>query len=265
MSLITESVLRSRFRQGVPQNIDVYKGDIITPSAKQYLREKGVEIQWKSETIKKTSEKGEKEEPYKTNTYKGFEVVEKDFQPKFVSAYDGGMYAEKPEYMTHLYGNKLVFKDDERIVFRGKLDHFQSQILMVQSLVEKLGMKQLSVDLEEILTLTRNILMSEVKNIPMEPITLFGLDDGMIRAHSHNPMKYYGVQHFVPNVHMGDVVINLNMLRTSVRELEVAAMKTFRQGTNVKHPMMIQALNRLSSGIYILMCQTLSEAEKNRK
>lgn len=269
MSVITESVLRSDFKKEVPKTLEVQKSDILTPSAKQYLREKGVELKVitaeKMDQVdladstdltdsSKTSGLG-----YKTNDYKPFEVMEQGFQPKFVSEYDGGMYEKKPEYMTHLYGNRLVFKDDARIAFRGKLDSFQSQILSLQITLKKLGMDQLVTDLEEILQVTRNILMSEVKDIPLQLESLFGLDESGIRAHSHNPKKYYGVKHFVPDVNMGEAIIGLNALRTQVRELEVAGMQTFRNGTVVKHQDIIRTLNRLSSAIYILMCRTLGE------
>ncbi len=268
MSVITESVLRSDFKKEVPKVLEVKKSDILTPSAKQYLREKGVELKI-TEALKGKSDgennsqnsdaKAKPESGYKTNDYKPFEVMEQGFQPKFVSEYDGGMYEEKPEYMTHLYGNRLVFKDDARIVFRGKLDSFQSQILSLQITLKNLGMEDLVTDLEEVLELTRNILMSEVKDLPLETGTLFGLDESGIRAHSHNPKKYYGVKHFVPDASMGEAIIGLNALRTQVRELEVAGMQTFRTGTVVTHQDIIRTLNRLSSAIYILMCRTLGE------
>ncbi len=40
MSVITESVLRSDFKKEVPKVLEVKKSDILTPSAKQYLRER---------------------------------------------------------------------------------------------------------------------------------------------------------------------------------------------------------------------------------
>ena len=265
MSVITESVLRSDFKKQVPKVLEVKKSDILTPSAKQYLREKGVELKMVDEAKEQDAyacetDANEGAKPtYKTNDYKPFEVMDQGFQPKFVSDYDGGMYEKKPEYMTHLYGNRLVFKDDARIVFRGKLDSFQSQILSLQIGLMKLGMNQLVSDLDEVLELTRNILMSEVKDMPLELGRLFGLDENGIRAHSHNPKKYYGVKHFVPDASMGEAIIGLNALRTQVRELEVAGMQAFRSGTVITHQDIIRTLNRLSSAIYILMCKTLGE------
>ncbi len=79
MSLITESVLRSRFRQGVPQNIDVYKGDIITPSAKQYLREKVLKYNGKVKQSKKLLRRERKMNHIKRIHIKGLKLLKKIF------------------------------------------------------------------------------------------------------------------------------------------------------------------------------------------
>lgn len=271
MSVITESALRSQFKKSVPKTLEITRLDILTPSASQYLREKGVEISYGSTaksapeaSVKTNSTDCTDDAPYKTNTYESFEVVGASFKPKFVSEYDGGMYEEKPEYMTHLYGNRLVYKDDPRIAFRGRLDSFQSSLLRFQLLMQSRNNLKLVADVQEILELARNILMTEVKDEPLEMDTLFGLDSDAIRAHSHNPMKHYCVKHFVPDVSMGEEIIHLNELRTEVREIEIAAMSAFRQGSDVKRKDIICALNRLSSAFYILMCRILGErmAEK---
>ena len=43
----------------------------------------------------------------------------------------------KPEHMTHLRGEELVFKDHPRIAFRGAIDSLESEIILFQTLTEK--------------------------------------------------------------------------------------------------------------------------------
>ena len=52
-------------------------------------------------------------------------------KPRYVD-YETGAYStyEKPEHMTQLFGNKLVCKDHPRILFRGKLDALQADVVL---------------------------------------------------------------------------------------------------------------------------------------
>lgn len=247
MGLITEAVLRAQLKKNPNFQLTLHEGDILTPSAKQLIRDKGITC---LSPNSKTPENKVKE-----NHYKPFETLEGAFKPKFVSEYDGGLYEHKPEYMTHLRGNRLVFKDDQRIVFRGQVDRVQGLILEIQWQLKETPYKALLKDIDELLTCFRKLLRAEVLEEAFEIETLFGLTDSELRAHSHDPHKHYGIQHFLPDVAMGIEVVLLNKLRTEIRALELCAMKTFREGAEVKRKDIIQVLNRLSSATYILMCR----------
>lgn len=259
MRLITEDILRPAFKKNPQMVIEVEKGTILTPSAKQFIREKGIQV------IDKTSKKIEKNPSLEVkkeveNHYAPFEIIQDHFKPKFVSAYDGGHYEKKPEYMTHLRGNQLVFKDDPRILFRGKVDSLQSTILELQYHLKE-SSEWLKLGLDEMLHFSREILRAEVTETPLLIESLLGLSEEEIREHSHYPKKYYGVQHFLPDVSMGFEIVMLNKLRTQVRELEIICMQTFRQATKVERNDIVTALNRMSSAVYILMCR--AKGEKN--
>jgi len=256
MSVITETLLRSEFKRNIPKRYEIDKNTILTPSAKQYLKEQQIEI---------VDVEVGREQDKRENQYKKFEKLKGDFQPKFISNYDGGMYEEKPEFMTHISGNKLVFKDDNRIVFRGKLDSLQSCVLKAQYQLLEHDELQLSENLEDVLTLIRKILRAEVMDEELEDIKLFGLSFDQIRKHSHAPKEHYGISHFMPTVDMGYPLIELNDLRTMVRETEIAAMKAFRKDLILERNDLIQALNRMSSGIYVLMCRFKSGFYLNKK
>lgn len=259
MSLITEASLREQYKKNpnfVPEKVT--SEDIVTPSARQFLREKGIkmdtkEIVSKEKTIEKDQKKSEKK--FVENHYKPFETIKGEFKPKFVSNYDGGFYEVKPEYMTHLRGNRLVFKDDHRIVFRGKIDSLESLILDIQWQLKGTVHKGLLEDINGLLDVSRKLLRAEVLEEPYQIETLCGLNDGDLRAHSHDPKTHYGISHFLPSFEMGHEVVLLNKLRTAIRELELTAMATFRQGTEVMRKDLIRVLNRMSSATYILMCR----------
>ena len=58
----------------------------------------------------------------------------------------------KPEHMTHLRGSQLVPKVHPIIAFRGQLDSFEAMLLELVIDTETAGFKDLSSDLNELLT-----------------------------------------------------------------------------------------------------------------
>lgn len=253
MRVVTEEILRTLSKKSQIEEIHVEKGSLITPSAKEYINQHDIEIIYDGEenmNVEKPTENELDPENY----------PEKDLKKatKHISYYSGKEYESKPEYMTHLYANKLVYKNDPRIRFRGKLDSFQSSLVIVQkeaSLDEK---DKLVEDLEKLLALSRKILRSEVLDEPLEELNLFGYSDGELREASHNPKRYFGVEHITPDYKMDMLVLKLNKLRSEVRELEVYALDAFENRDGYDREDILQALNRFSSIIYIVMYRYLT-------
>ncbi|WP_300671312.1 hypothetical protein [Desulfoluna sp.] len=243
MKVISESYLRDLFRKDVPETFRLEEGQILTPSASQLLGEKGVKVvrgaqepcSSQPETAPKKSE------------------AEKVAGPKYVSAIDGGFYETKPEHMTQLTGNRLVPKDHPRIVFRGRLDTCQGEILLLQAKAHEAGKKALVTDLSEILEWTRDIMRRDVLDTPVPEKPIIGLSDAELRAHSHNPKKYFGIGHLLPTYDMGELILGLNRLRALVREMEVSAVSALKEAFQLDKPDIVQALNRMSSALYIMM------------
>jgi len=155
---------------------------------------------------------------------------------------------KKPEQMTHLDKDHLVAKTHPRIAFRGKLDSLQPEILLLQ--------KQHNAPvaaLEDMLTLIRSIMKAEVLNQPLGGYTIASMDEAELHERSHQPQKYYGIGHFLPTHTDGAIVLQLNRLRTLVRETELSCCHAFTQ-TNGKvlRQDLITALNRLSSACWVL-------------
>lgn len=166
---------------------------------------------------------------------------------------------EKPEHMTHLRGDQLVYKDHPRIAFRGAIDSLEAEIIILQTITEKQDLHTLTEDLEEIIKTIRWLLRCEVSGEPVGEITMQGLDTDAMRAHSHHPSQYYGMKHFLPTYCHNEIVAYLNKLRTKARETELIAYRAFKTDTvDVEREDIICVLNRLSSLFWIMMFKYLT-------
>lgn len=246
MSVLTESSIRSLLgREDLKKlkKFKIKKGDIITPSAKSYLAEHSIELVY----VEKDVEKEEVKEEVKIIE------VQKEKEYKYKTVF-GAELEVKPEHMTHLVGNLLVFKDHKRIIFRGKIDSLEAKILEIQIICFKLGMNKLVDDLQEILEFVRKILRCEVLDEKLEDFNIQGMTKSELREKSHNPQKYFGIGHEMPKYDMGEVVVGLNSLRTKTREVELVAYEAFKgEYGAVTREDLITALNRLSSVFWIMI------------
>ena len=164
---------------------------------------------------------------------------------------NGGYLEEKPEHMTHLNGDVLVMKNHPRIVFRGKMDTLEAELIQCQ-----LADTGLVTPVGEVLALARQIIRCEVLNEPLKWDKLCGLTEDEQRKRSHFPQDYYGQPHFMPSAADGAVIARLNRARCAAREAELAAVTAFTgpDGSPAR-PDILRALNRMSSMLYILMIQ----------
>ena len=112
--------------------------------------------------------------------------------------------------------------------------------------------------LDEVLAYVRQILSAEVLDKELGEIHLLGLDSAGLRYESHHIKEIYGIPHPMPEYRMGRICIGLNELRTFVRETELAAARAFQSGDTCTRPDIVEAMNRLSSVIYILFCRQLT-------
>ena len=166
------------------------------------------------------------------------------------STENGAIFREKPEQMTHLHGNILVMKTHPRIAFRGEMDTLEAEIMLCQLAADEETKKALA----EVLTFARVLLRCEVLGEPVPASRLCGLTEQEQRQHSHFPQKFYGQPHFMPEAADGEVIARLNRCRCAARTAERAAVAAFTDGAgNPTRPDLLQAMNRLSSMLYILM------------
>ena len=149
---------------------------------------------------------------------------------------------DKPEHMTHLRADQLVSKTDPRIAFRGQLDLLQAELLLFGE------------ELREILEVTRQIMRCDVLEEPLPERPICGLTAEELRARSHAPQNYYGQPHFMPDFSDSPKLLQLNRIRTLIRQTELAACRALPEREDI-----IRTLNRLSSLAWILMIRMKKE------
>lgn len=242
MRVLDERTLRAALLDEHVAEYRVERGTFVTPLAREYLRDRGIELVF--------GEPGAKEMPSMPTT-----PIEDRGEQTFVDAESGRGYAKKPERMTHLSGNCLVPKTHPRIALRGKLDTLQGEIILAQVEATEGGLPELARDLGELLDLAREVLGAEVAERALKPLCLFGCDADEIRRISHRVDEAFGIPHPVPDHRMGRLAARLNLLRAQSREAELAAETAFPDGDRAD---ILLAMNRMSSAIYILFCKLLA-------
>ena len=240
MALLTEEDVRRMSNNGTRGPVVVNQGDVLTPSARSFLKEHRVETVYPQ---------GQPEQDGTCTPEKA----------KYRTLFGAGLQ-EKPEHMTHLVGNVLVVKDHPRILFRGKLDSLQSAVVLAQvDIHERGGSQALIDDLGDILKILREMMRCDVLDEPFQMDTIIGLTHAELREQSHDPQRFFGVKAMVlPDYTMGRDFALLNQLRTDVRETEVAAASAFHTGAKYTRGDIIEELNRMSSAVHILMCRYLA-------
>lgn len=274
MKVITEMELREIYKKSPFTSFDIPTGMKLTPAASQFLSERKILVMRdgvpesdlyredkqyniaaptpvlpKAPPAPQPLSKADRPEPLK--------MMAEDTTAQNMNREN--VTADKPEHMTHIRGAELVSKCHPVIAYRGKLDTFEAVLLNAIIDIDDAGYKALSRDLSALLIYARNMMRAEVVNEPLTPININGWDADEIRARSHNPSKYYGVNHFTPQREHGKIMAQLNYLRTQARELELAAVKAFRRDDSLaERDDILQAVNRFSSVIYIFMLQLLA-------
>lgn len=245
--ILTEGLLRSQLLPEGTRDYTVTEDTVVTPTAREYLKKRRIELKIVSGNGRQAAGGNEIQAMSRSE-------IKSRGALTYVDAETGKGYREKPEDMTHLRGNLLVPKTHPRIAFRGKLDSLEALILEVQALADSQGLKALVGELGELLDHVRRVLGAEVKDQVLEPKELFGYDHARLRYVSHHVKEEIGIDHPVPDYRMGMTALKLNTLRTCIREAELAAAAAFPG----ERRDLIEEMNRLSSGAYILFCRQVA-------
>ena len=173
-------------------------------------------------------------------------------KPQSYQLLGGGTVTEKPEHMTHLNAQVLVPKTHPRIAFRGTVDALETQLLLCQSIADEVFYQKL----QEALDLARLLIRCDVLEEPVPEMKLGGMDETQLRKRSHMPQNFYGQPHFMPEGKDDLLLLQINLARAMARKTELQAVRAFsdREGNPTRLDI-LQALNRLSSYLYILMIE----------
>ena len=219
--LYDEKAVRENLRNREGKRVFILgKHDTLTPSARDYLHRERIEI-----------------------------LPPEEAKPQVWKLLNGGYCEDKPEGMTHLNGDTLVPKNHPRIRFRGAMDTLEAELLLCGT------------ETGQVLNLARRLIRCDVLNEPVGDITLYGLSEAEQRKRSHFPQDYYGIPHFMPDYADGGRLLQLNRARCAARAAELAAVDAFTDADGIpQRPDILQAMNRISSMLYLLMLK-----EKSRK
>lgn len=217
--LYDEKAVRDNIRNREGKRVFILgKHDTLTPSARDYLHRERIEI-----------------------------LPPEEAKPQVWKLLNGGYCENKPEVMTHLNGDTLVPKNHPRIRFRGAIDTLEGSLLLCG---ESTG---------EVLSLARRLIRCDVLDEPVGDITLYGLSESEQRKRSHFPQDYYGIPHFMPDFSDTPHLLRLNQARCAARSAELAAVDAFVNPDGIPtRPDILQAINRISSMLYLLMLQEKS-------
>lgn len=241
-TLVTDADLRARWSFQPEDPIRLEAGAVLTPSARDFIRENRIEL---AELPPAETARG---------VMTRCPVPTRGGKPVYVDLASGRSRTEKPEGLTHLRGNLLVEKTSPRIAFRGKLDALMARLLLAELAAEEAGRGGALADLEEVHDRVQAVLAAEVKEKPLPALELFGLNEAELRRQSHQVKEALGLDHPIPRRSMGRLCLELNLLRTQVREAELCAAGAFDGGRED----ILRWLNRLSSGVYLIFCRELA-------
>ena len=241
--MLSDVELRSRHAEG--EVIKVDKDTVITPAAKDYIRQHGIELDMGEENRQATMTVSK--------------IPVKNGKAAYVDFETGKELDHKPEEMTHLHGNLLVSKTHPRIAFRGALDSLMAEVMWTQTIALEEGYSAVCTDLEQVLLLLRKVMAAEVRDVPLEKLELLGMDSARLRQITHHLKEELGIEHPVPSYKFGKMCAALNRLRTCVRAAELAASRAFYQGKECTRVDIVETMNRLSSCIYIMYCKVIAD------
>ncbi len=248
-TVLTDIELRARWDGRCGGEYHVAPGTIVTPAARDFLQEREIRLCCDGR-------------PQAREVMTVTPIPVAAGKAQYRNALTGEIMDEKGELMTHLRGNLLVPKTHPRIAFRGCLDTLMGQWLRVQLLANELGNNRLGQELEELLRYLRTMLAAEVQEKPLAELKLLGMSSEEIRRASHCVKESVGIEHPIPSSKMGRLCVELNYLRTQVRQTELMAAVAFTQEGVCQRKDILEGLNRLSSCVYILFCRAVAQRER---
>jgi ethanolamine utilization cobalamin adenosyltransferase len=251
--MITEEKLRESFGLAQGSEIHLPLGCTLTPAALQLLAERQIRVRYIDEQGCLYNPGGEGRAPERIHPLTGKTRDEEEENPSIRKSGD-----ESGEALTHLDARTLVGKNHPRIALRGKIDTLIALTVLAQTDFDLDNrFPWLHPYLADIRSAIGTLLRAEVTGEEIAPVCLGGMSAETLHAVSHNPHKYLGHDHLLPEKSLGRNVAILNALRALAREVEIEIVRTFTGPDHlISRPDLLKAANRLSSALYVLMILT---------
>jgi len=254
-SFITETWLREHFSLAHGTEVRLPEDGRLTPAARTLLDEKRISIKYldaAGRTFIESTGGAEGKPPSRQRVHPLTGSAE---HPVATCTLCGNEVSHKPEAMTHLDPHHLTGKNHPRLRLRAKLDTSIAHAVWVQAeLSDVERASTLSFWLADVRSCLGNVLRGEVTGEAVSGVRMGELDEQAIHRLSHDPLRYFGHDHLVPDASQGITVARLNLLRALIREAEVIAADVYiDRDYKLTRPDILQALNRLSSAVYLLM------------
>ena len=244
MTVISEADLRTQLR--CPSRgavVDVPPGASLTPSARDFIKEWGLQVR---EVLTEEPGTGRPASLHESI----FPVVKPEQPPRCGTCQ--GEITRKPDALTQLNATQYVHKTHPRIRLRGQADSLHALVLMTQAQSTSLGPPWLTEALGVLAAYCRELTSAEYNERPVDSLELPGWDEKAIHKATHDPDGVLGVPHATIDGTSPILMHWLNLCRTQCRELELTALGTFPDPEHPFGPSLNHALNRLSSAFYLL-------------
>ncbi|HFK4478078.1 TPA: ethanolamine utilization cob(I)yrinic acid a,c-diamide adenosyltransferase EutT [Citrobacter sedlakii] len=241
---ITEAWLRANHTLSEGAEIHLPADARLTPSARELLESRRLRIKFLDEQGRLFVD----DEQQQLQPVHG--LTSSDAHPQACCELCRQPVKEKPDTLTHLTADKMVAKSDPRLGFRAALDSTIALTVWLQTELSELWQPWLA----DIRSRLGNIMRADAMDEPLAAQSIVGLNEDDLHRLSHQPLRYLGYDHLVPEARHGRDAALLNLLRTKVRETETIAAQVFiNRSFEVLRPDIMQALNRLSSAVYVMM------------
>jgi ethanolamine utilization cobalamin adenosyltransferase len=243
--LLTEAELRELWRGGKNALPAFPLGTRFSPAAQDFIKANQIVIRFEAPTPTAT--------PWDKPAT--FPVV--FIGPVPVCNVCGQPLPHKPDHMTQLDAGHFASKTHPRIKFRGQLDSLHAWVMLVAAEGRRYNLPDLAEGLDTLAAYCREIQSAEYHGRPVQLLSLRGKTEAELHAISHHPKQQLGLDHLKPGPDDHSILHWLNVLRTQARELELTALEIYGPKEHSHEDKEVagsipQALNRLSSAIYVL-------------
>lgn len=247
--VITESELRSLWRDGKHPLPPFPPGTTFTPAAQDFLKSHQLEPRVLTSPSENGAAPPEAQATVAPTWDRPGEFPVVLSGPIPVCQTCGQPVKNKPEHMTQLDAGHFAAKTHPRILLRGQVDVLHALVMLVAAEARERSLPRLAGALDSLAAYCREIQSAEYNDRPVAPLVLLGKTAEEIHVISHHPDRTLGIAHIVPGPQDPPLLHWLNTLRATARQVEITGLQVYPPPAR---PDLVEALNRLSSAVYFL-------------